>query len=74
MTELQFPNWQGPLQEAILEFDRRQFSEKALQVENLIFERLRELEQSDDGHTERSAIADGLSLLKLIKTDRLGLS
>lgn len=72
MTELQFPNWQGPLQEAILEFDPREFSEKARQVEYLIFERLLELEQSNDGHTERSAIADGLSILKQIKGDRLG--
>jgi hypothetical protein len=72
MMELPYPEWQGPLQEAVLEFDRETLAEKALKAEALILERLRQLQQSSDGHQEREAINDGVSLLRIIKRARLG--
>ncbi len=69
--ELPYPEWQGPLQEAILEFDREKLAEKAMKVEALILERLRQLQQSNDGHNERTAINDGLSVLRTIRRERL---
>ncbi len=36
--ELQFPEWQGPLQDVILEFDRERMLKKMQDVEALIFE------------------------------------
>jgi putative component of toxin-antitoxin plasmid stabilization module len=72
IMELPYPEWQGPLQEAVLEFDRETLAQKALKAEALILERLRQLQQSSDGHQERQAITDGVSLLRIIRRERLG--
>jgi hypothetical protein len=68
---LPYPEWQGPLEEAILEFDRDKLDEKVLKAEGMILERLRQFHQSNDGHNERTAINDGLSTLRTIKRERL---
>lgn len=52
--------------------DREKLSEKARKVETLILEGLRQLQQSNNGHNERDDIIFGLSLVKMIKRDRLG--
>ena len=67
-----YPRWQVPLQKVIFEFDREKLAEKALQAEDVILERLRELRPSNHSHDEREAINCGLSVLKIIKRDRLG--
>jgi hypothetical protein len=72
--ELKYPQWQLPLQELILEFDREKLPEQLQKVETLIFERLRQLRQGSDGRVETLAIDDALSLIRMIKHDRLGLS
>ena len=69
-TKLQYPEWQSPLQEVLLEFDPPKLPEKALKAETLILERLQQLQQSDDGHHERVAIDDGLSVLRTIRRER----
>jgi hypothetical protein len=69
-TKLQYPEWQGPLQEVILEFDRQNLPDKALKAEGIILERLRQLQQSDNGHHEREAIHYGLSVLRTIRRER----
>lgn len=70
-SRLPYPEWQRPLQEAILEFDRDKLAEKALNAEDLILERLQQLQQSNLGHEEQRAINDGLSVLRTIKRNRL---
>ena len=70
--ELQFPEWQGPLQDVILEFDRERMVEKIQGVEAMIFERLRQLSLSSDSHVEHDALNDALSVLRILKRDRLG--
>jgi hypothetical protein len=70
-SRLPYPEWQLALKEAILEFDRDKLAEKALKAEGMILERHRQLQQSNDGHHERAAINDGLSILGTIKRDRL---
>jgi hypothetical protein len=70
-VELPYPEWQLPLQEAILEFDPNKLAEKAQKAVGVILERLLELQQSNNGHNERAAILDGLSILRTIKCDRL---
>jgi hypothetical protein len=70
--ELKFPEWQAPLQEVILEFDREKLPEKIQKVETLIFERLQQLRQESDGRNEREAINNALSILRVIKRDKLG--
>lgn len=69
--ELPYPEWQSPLQEMLMEFDREKLVDKALKAETLIFDRLQKLQVSRDGHEERDAIHHGLSLLRTIRRERL---
>ena len=69
--KLKFPEWQTPLQEVILEFDREKLPEKIQKVETLIFERLRQLNTQNDGRVELEALNDALSILRIIKRDKL---
>ena len=71
-TGFSYPDWRGPLQEVIRELDREKLPEKALKAEALILESLRQLQQSSNGHHERDDIVFGLSILRMIKRDRLG--
>ena len=70
---MKYPEWQTPLQELILEFDPEKLPEKIRQVEALIFERLRQIRQGNDGHLETQAINDALAILRVIKRNKLGL-
>jgi len=69
---LKYPEWQAPLQEVILEFDRKKLVEKVQQAETSISARLQELRGQRDSLEEQDAIAYGLSLLRSIKHDKLG--
>jgi hypothetical protein len=71
-SELRYPEWQVPLREVILEFDREKLRERIQKVETLIFERLQQLSQENDGRTEQEAINDALSILRVIQRDKLG--
>lgn len=71
-SELKYPEWQIPLQEAVLEFDRDKLREKIEEVETRIFERGQQLYQASDGRAERQALNDAVSILRIIKRDRLG--
>ena len=71
MADRPYSEWQGALQEVVLEIDLVGLSEKALKAETLILKRLRQLQQSNDGHSERAAISDGLSILRTIRHERL---
>jgi hypothetical protein len=71
-AELKYPEWQAPLQDLILEFDREKALERIQKVENLIFERLQQLPQGSDGHSEQEAINDALFIIRNIKRDKLG--
>jgi hypothetical protein len=70
-SELKYPSWQGPLQEAILELDRETFANKIQEVESLMFERLQEMSPAPDHHDERQALADGASILRGLKKAKL---
>jgi len=68
-TGVSYPDSQGPLQDLICEWDREKLPEKTLQAEASVLEGL---QQSSNGHSERDDITFGLSILKMIKRDRLG--
>ena len=70
--ELQFPEWQRPLQGVILEFDRERMLKKIQDVEALIFDRLRQISVTNDGRVEHDALNDALSVLLILKRERLG--
>jgi hypothetical protein len=70
--ELKYPSWQAPLQEVILEFDREKLPERIQKVEALILDRLQQLSRGNDSRSEQEAISDALSILRIIKRDKLG--
>jgi hypothetical protein len=69
--QLRFPEWQVPLQQAILEFDRAKFQEEIKKVEAMIHQRMQNLPQSSNSHDERVSISDALLLIRSLKRDRL---
>jgi len=69
--ELRFPQWQVPLQDLILEFDRAKLSRKMQEIETLITQRLEDLGKRNDSRDEYEALRDALSILRVIKRDRL---
>lgn len=68
---LKFPQWQGPVQELVLEFDPIKLEERIRAVEVLLFDRLQQLEQENGGHDEKIALQDALSIIRIMKRDRL---
>jgi hypothetical protein len=69
---LMFPEWQIPLQDLILEIDRAKLHEKMQRVESLIYDRLQQLQAQRDGHVaEREALNDAISVLRVLKRDKL---
>ena len=69
--ELKYPIWQGPLQDAIVEFNPERLSQKIQRAEAVVFKRLQELSSDSDHHGERQAIADAFSTLRVLKADKL---
>ena len=69
---LKFPEWQAPLQDLILEFDRETMLRKMPEVETRIIERLRSLSRDGEAQDERTALNDALSVIRVLKRDRLG--
>jgi hypothetical protein len=69
--ELKYPQWQTPLQEAILEFDRKKLREKLEKVKTSILERLLQLHQGGNGQSEREAINDALATLRVLNQEKL---
>ena len=71
MPELKFPKWQVPLQDLILEFDPVKLEERMPEVEALLFGRLQQLDQGNSSRDEKIAIQDALSIIRIMKRDRL---
>ena len=73
--ELKFPRWQGPLRDLILEFDREKFLQKMREVEIILLKRRELLGPENNAYNEQEAIAirDALSMLRIVKLDRLNL-
>jgi hypothetical protein len=68
---LKFPQWQAPLQDLILEFDPVELTEKIAVVEALLFARLRQLNHAAENRDEKIALQDALSVVRIMKRDRL---
>jgi hypothetical protein len=69
--ELKFPHRQAPLQDLILEFDPVKLQEKTREVEALLFARLQQLAHGTDSRDEKIALRDALSIVRIMKRDRL---
>ena len=64
---LKYPQWQEPIQAALLEFDPQMLSQRIAAAEAAISARLDLLSAAPDGHAERLAIQDGLRLLSFLR-------
>ena len=73
-AELKFPQWQGPLQELILEFDPQKMPEKIQSAETLVLERLQQRHHGNDSRVEKIALHDALSIIRIMERDRRGSS
>ena len=71
-SQLNYPEWQIPLEEVMLESDVTKLPTRIYAVEALISERLRQLQSSNDGAGERAAIDGALNVLRVVKRERLG--
>jgi hypothetical protein len=71
MSKLNYPSWQIPLQEAILELDLKKLAERIQGVEILISDRLQELSSDTDTRDEQQALADAASILRTLKKEKL---
>ncbi len=69
--ELKFPEWQGPLQDLMLETDREKLLEGLQNVETLILQRLQQIRHQPDGRVELDALNHALRVLRTIKADKL---
>jgi hypothetical protein len=72
--QLQFPEWQTFLLEAILEFDTDKLPLKIQRAEAVIFERLEKIRLGNQSQSEQAAMRDALSVIRRIRKDRLGYS
>ena len=66
---LKYPSWQGPLQEALLEFDKNMLAQRVALAETAIGERMQALSQESNFSAERQALADALSSLRILKRE-----
>ena len=69
--QLKYPEWQIPLEGIVTEADVKKLPAKVHAVESLIFERLKQLDSSNNGAAEREAIKTGLNILRIVKSERL---
>jgi hypothetical protein len=66
--ELRYPEWQKPLQSALLELDRERLQERIAEAEQALLRRQQAILEDATNHSaERAAITDGLSSLRSLK-------
>ena len=70
VTDLRFPLWQHPLQEAMLELDHEKATRKIQHAETLVSLRFLEVQNQPNYQEERQALTDALSLLRILKRVR----
>lgn len=72
VTGPQHPHWQEPLTSAILEFDLSRLAGKIQILEEAIASRVKELSFERDNEHELRAFHAGLSIVRSLKRNRLG--
>ena len=71
MANLEYPSWQKPYRDALLEPDPEKLRPKMDAAENAIFLRMQEIAGGSDSHGERRAIQEALSALRSLQIERL---
>jgi hypothetical protein len=63
--------WEGLLEDVILEFNPQELEPKIQKLEATIFDRSQILSSSRAHHEESQALTDAISTLRILKQDRL---
>jgi hypothetical protein len=69
--DLEYPDWQRPVQAALVELDKDKLKEWVAEAEAAIFERQQAISQSCDHHAERVAIEYAAASLRVVKREIL---
>jgi hypothetical protein len=69
-VDLQYPDWQKPLLEAVLELDMEKLPARVSAAERAIFDRLRAITRGAEHHAELQAMEDALATLRVLKRNR----
>ena len=73
MTDLEFPEWQGPYLEALMETDQRKLVGRVKFAEKTILLRLEEIQSSSQRRAEEQAIEDALRALTFLRRESIEL-
>jgi hypothetical protein len=65
--EFEYPEWQKPYRQALLELDTAKLQEQVAVAESAIARRMRSLAIGPESAAERRALADALSSLRVLK-------
>jgi hypothetical protein len=68
-SDILYPHWQNEYAAAMLETHPRHLAGRIEVAETAIYNRLQELSQDNDHHTERHVIEDALTSLKVLKRE-----
>jgi hypothetical protein len=71
MSDLEFPEWQGPYMEALMETDQEKLVGRVDFAERAIFLRLKEIQSSAKRRSEEQAIENALMGLTLLRRETL---
>jgi hypothetical protein len=71
MSERGYAEWQTSYRDALLEVNKQKLEAKIQLAEWKIFQRLQTISADSDHHGERSAIADAVNALGVLKRDAL---
>jgi len=69
MSNLEFPEWQEPYLEALMETDQRKLVGRVNLAEKTIFLRLKEIQSSSKKRAEEHAIEDALRALTFLRRE-----
>jgi len=72
IRELKYPEWQGPLQAAVLEFDPQHLREKVERAKEAVSGRIQELLQDNEDQDELQALSDGLATIQILQKELQG--
>ena len=72
VNTLEYPDWQRPLQEALVELDNDRLKAHVAAAEIAIFNRLQVISESANHRSEREAIDNALASLRVLKRESLG--
>jgi len=69
--DLQYPNWQKPVQEALIELDKNKLKERIAAAETAISQQLELIARNPDRRAEREAMLHALANLRVVKKETL---